>query len=218
MNVPMLDENEFAVVADLYSQGIRATKEFRQKYNIPLKDVPREGRFVPMLDAYEKMTGFRETNPNAVIHHRISTYGPPCPCCEKVLRTPVAFKCFECGYIVHPTGDLVRPPEPCKGTRRICAQIRYLLTDEGGRQEPVFDGYRGQFHYEADNYEAHDGFQRFPSLPAGEPVPLGKTVPAVVDFDQRYWDEYHSKLMKVGMRCRIQEGGKVVGRGVITYV
>ncbi|HSZ56104.1 MAG TPA: hypothetical protein VK797_10610 [Tepidisphaeraceae bacterium] len=54
-----------------------------------------------MLDEYERLTGFRESNFNAVHHHRVAMYGPPCPRCGKVLRTPIAYKCFECGYVVH---------------------------------------------------------------------------------------------------------------------
>lgn len=218
MNIPMLDEDEYAIISDLYSQGIRATKEFREKYNLPLKDLPINDRFIPMLDAYEKITGFHETNENAVMHHRISRYGPPCPCCEKVLRTAQASKCFECGYVVHPPGELLQPPEPVARFHRIRVQVRYLLTEEGGRRSPVFDGYRGQFHYEADNYEVHDGIQRFPDLPPGEPVRMGKTVPGIVEFPESYWKEYHSRLMAAGMRFRIQEGGRLVGRGVITCV
>jgi hypothetical protein len=218
MNIPMLDEDEYAIISELYSQGIRARKEFRQKHNLRLEDLPIHDSFLPMLDAYEKMTGFRETNEHAIMHYRISEYGPPCPCCEKVLRTVKASKCFECGYIVHPSGDLVRPPEPVARFHRIRVQIRYMLPEEGGRNHPVWDGYRGQFHYEADNYTVHDGFQRFLDFAPDQPVPMGKTIPGVVDFPESYWNEYHSKLMAVGMRFRIQEGRRIVGRGVITYV
>jgi hypothetical protein len=34
-------------------------------------------KFAPMLAEYERITGCRETNPNAVFHHRLSDYGPP---------------------------------------------------------------------------------------------------------------------------------------------
>lgn len=218
MNVPMLDEDEYSIISELYSGGIRATKEFRQKHSLPLKDLPINDRFLPLLATYEKMTGFHETNANAIMHHRISQYGPPCPCCEKVLRTAITTKCFECGFVVHPSGDLVKPMATFAGFHRIRVQIRYLLPDEGGRKQPVFDGYPGAFHYEADNYEVHDGIQRFPDLPEGQAVVAGKTVPGVVEFIESYWNEYHSKIMTVGMRFRIQEGGRIVGRGVITAI
>ena len=80
MDMPMLDEDEFALVM------------FELQASRP------DGRQA-MLAEYNRLTGLSETNPNAVYHHRISIYGPPCPHCRKVLRTPLAFKCFECGHV-----------------------------------------------------------------------------------------------------------------------
>jgi hypothetical protein len=50
-----------------------------------------------ILDRYFELTGFRETNINAVWHHRLSLYGPPCEACGKPLRTPKASFCAACG-------------------------------------------------------------------------------------------------------------------------
>jgi hypothetical protein len=94
--MPMLDETEYAEVWTLYGEGISATKEYRERWQIPLLGMAREVRFRPLLDAYERMTGMRETNPNAIIHHRISLYGPPCRRCQKPLRTPKAKLCGSC--------------------------------------------------------------------------------------------------------------------------
>ncbi|HZW91823.1 MAG TPA: hypothetical protein VFF64_02525 [Candidatus Eremiobacteraceae bacterium] len=58
--------------------------------------------FIPMLAEYERITGLRETNPNAVFHHRLSKYGPPCRYCGKPLRTPQAKLC---GYCMKPASD-----------------------------------------------------------------------------------------------------------------
>lgn len=49
------------------------------------------------LDSYERLTGFRETNANALWHHQLSLYGPPCANCGKPLRTPRASYCPACG-------------------------------------------------------------------------------------------------------------------------
>ena len=38
------------------------------------------------------------------------------------------------------------------------AEIYYLTTEEGGRQSPVFNGYRGQFFYEGKDW---GGLQEF---------------------------------------------------------
>jgi len=53
-------------------------------------------RFAAILAEYQRITGFRETNPNAVWHHRLSIYGPPCRVCGKPLRTPQAKVCGSC--------------------------------------------------------------------------------------------------------------------------
>src|SRR6185312_9345520 len=82
MDLPMLDEDEFA---DIWAQFEAASPDGRRE----------------LLDGYERLTGYKGTVFNAVLHHRIAMYGPPCPQCGKVLRTPIAYKCFECGHIVH---------------------------------------------------------------------------------------------------------------------
>ncbi len=97
MEVPMLDEEEYAVVAHLYSHGMKATKEFRMKHNLPLGECPINERFRPVRDAYKRMTGMDESHENAIMHHRISIYGSLCERCEKPLRTPRASFCAACG-------------------------------------------------------------------------------------------------------------------------
>jgi hypothetical protein len=94
--MPMLDEVEYLEVFRLYGEGMRATKELRLKSGQPLEDVRLEIRFKPLLERYEQMTGVRETNPNTVMHHRLSLYGLPCHHCGKPLRTPKARICGNC--------------------------------------------------------------------------------------------------------------------------
>ena len=77
---PMLDDAEYKLV--LSKQNLKA-------------HTSRE-RFASFLDEYERITGFRETNPNAVWHHQLSLYGPPCKSCGKPLRTPRAKLCGSC--------------------------------------------------------------------------------------------------------------------------
>ena len=78
MVVPMLDEDEFKVVSNLY----------------------RNGHFRTVREKYLEMTGFKETNENAIMHHRISIYGEPCENCGKPLRTPQAAFCAAFGQTV----------------------------------------------------------------------------------------------------------------------
>jgi hypothetical protein len=101
----MLDEEEYAEISRLYSGGIRATKEFRERWGVPLKDALNDAsidaRFQPVRDAYERMTGMKERNHNAIMHHRLSLYGPPCRHCHKPLRTPNAKLCASCMFPVN---------------------------------------------------------------------------------------------------------------------
>lgn len=80
MDIPMLDESEWAQVSS----------ELRRR------DVKKRAAFQLALDAYERLTGFKETNVNALHHHRISLYGPACSSCGKPMRTPDATLCGAC--------------------------------------------------------------------------------------------------------------------------
>jgi hypothetical protein len=100
MDVPMLDEAEFAIISQLHSDSMRATREFREKYGLSLGALSIEQRFSPVCQKYLETTGFKETNANAVMHHRISLYGPPCSNCGKPLRNNEASFCASCGYAV----------------------------------------------------------------------------------------------------------------------
>ncbi len=95
----MLYEEEFAIINDLYSDGMKATKEFRKKHNLPLEICSINERFRPVREKYTELTGFEETNHNAIMHHRISIYGELCKNCGKPLRTPQAAFCAACGTI-----------------------------------------------------------------------------------------------------------------------
>jgi hypothetical protein len=94
--MPMLDEDEYAKIRFLYMESIRATKEFRQRHGVPLNDASIPERFQPVRDEYERLTGYKETNENAIMHHRFSLYGPPCKHCKRPLRTPKAKLCASC--------------------------------------------------------------------------------------------------------------------------
>ena len=85
MEVPMLDEKEFAIASKLYSKGLRTLKS------------NREERFLELLDYYNDLTGFGETVPNAIMHHAIGIHGPDCENCGKPYRTPKAKLCAACG-------------------------------------------------------------------------------------------------------------------------
>lgn len=47
----MLDEDEFQLIRDLFAGGMRATKEFRARYNIPMQQASIRDRFAPVRKA-----------------------------------------------------------------------------------------------------------------------------------------------------------------------
>jgi hypothetical protein len=93
----MLDEQEWATFEPLLRRSLADTKAERAREKVPLSISLVEQHFKPPLEAYARLTGFQETNPNAVWHHRLSIYGPPCPSCGKPFRTPQATFCAGCG-------------------------------------------------------------------------------------------------------------------------
>ena len=81
-DVPMLDEDEYHQVISLRGTGADGSLQ--------------ERIFGPVLAEYERITGFRESNPNAIFHHRIADFGAPCEFCGKPLRTAWDKACGDC--------------------------------------------------------------------------------------------------------------------------
>ena len=63
--VPMLNEEEYVEAHRLYGVGFRARK----------RRVPHEDAFGELLRYFTELTGFVETEPNAIMHHRDALYG-----------------------------------------------------------------------------------------------------------------------------------------------
>jgi hypothetical protein len=99
MEVPMLEEHEWEKVGSLLSGAIQNVKEYREDHGVCLAEARDESFGKEALEMYKAITGFEETNPNALWHHRISLLGPPCDACGKPLRTAVAKRCVECGAV-----------------------------------------------------------------------------------------------------------------------
>ena len=85
MEVPMLNKEEHAIASKLYANGFKVLRKDRQE------------RFKELLDFYNNLTGFGETEPNAIMHHSLELIGPDCEKCGKPYRTPKAKLCAACG-------------------------------------------------------------------------------------------------------------------------
>jgi hypothetical protein len=99
MDMPMLDEEEFRRFFECHRASMASYRQHSKKVNnLSIGTRPFEEMFQSALDLYETMTGYKETNINAIYHHRLALYGAPCPVCQKPLRTPRAKLCVLCGW------------------------------------------------------------------------------------------------------------------------
>lgn len=80
----MLEPHEFETVRRLYSAAFEVPGD-------------RDRRFALVRAEYLRLTGFDESNHNAIMHHAVELYGPACRSCGKPLRTPAARQCAACG-------------------------------------------------------------------------------------------------------------------------
>jgi hypothetical protein len=93
----MLEEAEWERIAPYLMNAIEQIKRYRQTHGVSIQEARAAGYDQEALALYFEMTGFRETNPDALWHHRASLFGPACHKCGKPLRTPQAKHCAECG-------------------------------------------------------------------------------------------------------------------------
>ena len=100
MEMPMLSEEEWAVMEPLLQSAISDLQKYREQHEASLQEAFKNGLGEAALKKYQDITGFKETNINAIWHHRASLFGAPCEACGKPLRTPKASLCAECGAVV----------------------------------------------------------------------------------------------------------------------
>lgn len=93
----MLDEHEWELIHPLLQDAIEDVKRYREAYGASIEEAKADGYGLAALALYQSITGFAETNPDAIWHHRLSLFGPPCAACGKPLRTPEARMCAACG-------------------------------------------------------------------------------------------------------------------------
>lgn len=141
-----------------------------------------------------------------------------CPRCGRAFffakgyRNPFARRCMHCGlpkWRRSPGPDLpvAEPTEP--RPRHVQAELTFLPTVEGGRESPVFSGYRGQLHYDDHDWDAEYAFID------RELIQPGETATA------QLWlmsPEAHRGRLVPGKSFQIREGRRLVGSGVVTKV
>jgi hypothetical protein len=99
-DIPMLEEHEWEQVLPRLQDWILRIQDYRRTHSAPLGEAMEHVYGAGALERYFQITGHRETNANALWHHRLSLFGPPCHACGKPLRTPRANFCAACGAAV----------------------------------------------------------------------------------------------------------------------
>lgn len=101
----MLDEEEYELVMEAGREGMDFVREEQER--LGLSDLPWPDWDLPshwrereraMLAMYRLLTGWPAISFRNLYQHRIELHGPPCPSCEKPLRTSQAGYCPACGY------------------------------------------------------------------------------------------------------------------------
>ena len=82
--VPFLDEHEWDLIHPLLTASTSAIQAYRENHGATLSEALKAVRTDAVLAQFRELTGFMETNANAVWHHRRSLYGAACTRCGEV--------------------------------------------------------------------------------------------------------------------------------------
>ena len=93
----MLTDDEWAEIRPLLQTDIERIKEYRTETGIELREA-LDTLLHRACERYFEITGFTETNPNALWHHHLSCFGEECAKCGHLFRTPEASFCANCGF------------------------------------------------------------------------------------------------------------------------
>jgi len=98
--VPLLDKTEWAQLQPFLTDMIQNIQRYRESNGASLNEALKQRYERPPLEKFFQLTGYRETDVNALRHHQLDRYGPPCPNCGRLLMTKVARSCAQCGTAV----------------------------------------------------------------------------------------------------------------------
>jgi ribosomal protein L32 len=96
-DIPMIEEHEWEILGASLTDHIHKIKRIRQEKSCDLATARRLAE-QQACDLYFDLTGYRETNFNPLWHHRLADYGPECPKCGHLFRTPRTRFCANCGF------------------------------------------------------------------------------------------------------------------------
>jgi hypothetical protein len=92
----MLEEQEWEQLAPLLTRRVKRIKEISSQKSCDLMTAKQLSE-QEISDLHFTMTGYRETNINALWHHRLALFGPECTYCGHLFRTPKSRVCDDCG-------------------------------------------------------------------------------------------------------------------------
>ena len=94
------DEVEYEVLSRVHQSCVGEVQRFRERHSAALGETLVTRLMQPVLNEYQRITGADGDDPDHVLKHRLSLYGPPCRACGLPLRTPQAAICAACGTAV----------------------------------------------------------------------------------------------------------------------
>ena len=103
-------------------------------------------------------------------------------------------------------GKVLAKPNSIKNAIKFDAQVYVLTKEEGGRHTPFFNGYRPQFYFRTTDIV---GVVEIPSNI--EMVKPGDNVNMTVEL-------VSFVAMEVGTEFSIREGGRTIGKGIVTRI
>jgi elongation factor Tu len=102
-------------------------------------------------------------------------------------------------------GQVIAAPRTIRPQRRFRGEVYVLSKEEGGRHTAFLPGYKPQFFFRTTNVTGEIG------LPDRELVMPGENAVVSVELDK-------GVAIQEGSRFAMREGGKTVGRGVVTEI
>ena len=96
-DMPFFDETEWDEIEKILVDYVDSVRVYREKHDSDL-ETARVALHPEMDRRLSAVTGFPTDDIDALWHHRLRDWGPECPTCHYLLRTPEARFCAHCGW------------------------------------------------------------------------------------------------------------------------